>query len=82
MSPENAGQTIGGMALPDMLKIVHFKQMRDGVAIPAVDDGDLDCREMRDILAAKGYGGAAIMEIPPHPDVFDNLEASFAYLRR
>ena len=24
--------------------------------------------------------GAAIMEIPPHPDVFANLEASYAYL--
>ena len=82
MSPENAGQTIGGMAQPDMLKIVHFKQMREGVAIPTVADGDLDCREMRDILDGKGYGGAAIMEIPPHPEVFDNLEASFAYLRR
>ena len=68
-------------AMPlDMLKIVHFKQMRDGQAIPTVDDGDLDCREMRDILTAKGYDGAAIMEIPPHPDVFDNLEASFDYL--
>ena len=68
-------------ALPlDMLKIVHFKQIRDGDAIPAVDDGDLDCREMRDILDAKGYTGAAIMEIPPHQDVFDNLEASYAYL--
>ena len=68
-------------ALPlDMLKIVHFKQMRDGNAIPTVDDGDLDCREMRDILTAKGYTGAAIMEIPPHADVFDNLEASYTYL--
>ena len=68
-------------AMPlDMLKIVHFKQMRDGEAIPTVDDGDLDCREMRDILDAKGYKGAAIMEIPPHPDVFENLEASYAYL--
>ena len=66
---------------PDLLKIVHFKQMRDGAAIPTVADGDLDCREMRDILAAKGYVGAAIMEIPPHPEVFANLEASFGYLR-
>ena len=125
VSLENAGQTIGGMALLvravrermpaecrdwlglcpdpanqlrrfpdsaplqdlaalplDLLKIVHFKQMRDGVAIPAVEDGDLDCHEMRDILAGKGYAGAAIMEIPPHSEVFDNLEASFAYLRR
>ena len=68
-------------ALPlDMLKIVHFKQMRVGEAWPTVDDGDLDCREMRDILRSKGYVGAAIMEIPPHPEVFSNLEASFAYL--
>ena len=68
-------------ALPlDMLKIVHFKQMRNGEAWPSVDDGDLDCREMRDILIAKGYDGPAIMEIPPHPEVFPNLEASFAYL--
>ena len=64
-----------------MLKIVHFKQMRAGEAWPSVDDGDLDCREMRDILTAKGYDGPAIMEIPPHPEVFPNLAASFAYLR-
>ena len=70
-------------ALPlDMLKIVHFKQMRAGEAHPSVDDGDLDCREMRAVLDAKGYNGAAIMEIPPHPEVFDNLEASFSYLSR
>lgn len=69
-------------ALPlDMVKIVHFKQMRNAVAWPSVDDGDLDCREMRDILMSKGYDGPAIMEIPPHDDVFPNLEASFAYLR-
>ena len=70
-------------ALPlDMLKIVHFKQMRSGDALPTVDDGDLDCLKMRDILEAKGYEGAAIMEIPPHVAVFENLEASFSYLKR
>ena len=68
-------------ALPlDMIKIVHFKQMRDGQTHPSVDEGDLDCRKMRDILDAKGYTGAAIMEIPSDNDVFDNLEASFRYL--
>ena len=64
----------------DYIKIVHFKQARDGVAIGSVDDGDLDCRAMRRILQGKAYEGAAIMEIPPHDDVFDNLAASFAYL--
>ncbi len=69
-------------ALPlDMIKIVHFKQIRGGETHPSVDDGDLDCRKMRDILDAKGYTGAAIMEIPSDVDVFANLEASFQYLR-
>ena len=64
----------------DYIKIVHFKQARDGVAIGSVDDGDLDCRAMRRILQGKAYDGPAIMEIPPHDDVFENLAASFAYL--
>ncbi len=68
-------------ALPlDMIKIVHFKQMSGGETHRSVDDGDLDCRRMRDILDAKGYAGAAIMEIPSDNDVFENLEASFRYL--
>ena len=68
-------------ALPlDMIKIVHFKQVRAGVTHPTVDEGDLDCLRMRDILDAKGYIGAAIMEIPSDTDVFENLEASFKYL--
>ena len=70
-------------ALPlDMIKIVHFKQMSDGETHLSVDDGDLDCRKMRDILEAKGYTGAAIMEIPSGTAVFDNLESSFKYLDR
>ena len=64
----------------DYIKIVHFKQARDGVAIGSVDDGDLDCRAMRRILQGKGYDGPAVMEIPSADDVFDNLAASFAYL--
>lgn len=69
-------------ALPlDMLKIVHFKQARDGSPYPAVAAGDLDCRQMLRLLEAKGYAGPAIMEIPPHPEVFVNLTASYRYLR-
>ena len=50
------------------------------MAIERVDDGDLDCRAMLRILQGKGYGGPAVMEIPPSDDVFGNLAASFAYL--
>ena len=70
---------LAGLPL-DYIKIVHFKQARDGVAIGSVDDGDLDCRAMRRILEGKAYAGAAVMEIPSGDDVFDNLAASFAYL--
>ena len=69
-------------ALPmDMLKIVHFKQARDGNPHPTVDTGDLDCGQMLRLLEAKDYQGPAIMEIPPHPEVFDNLTASYDFLR-
>ena len=64
----------------DMLKIVHFKQARNGDPHPTVDTGDLDCGEMLRLLEAKGYQGPAIMEIPPHPEVFDNLTASYQFL--
>ena len=68
-------------ALPtDMIKIIHFKQARDGAAHPTVDTGDLDCPRMLEILEAKNYQGPAIMEIPPDPQVFENLSASFAFL--
>ena len=64
----------------DMIKIVHFKQLRRGETYSSVDEGDLDCLRMRDILDAKGYSGPAIMEIPSATEVFDNLESSFQYL--
>ena len=68
-------------ALPmDMLKIVHFKQARNGDPHPSVDTGDLDCGEMLRLLEAKDYRGPAIMEIPPHPDVFENLSHSYDFL--
>ena len=65
----------------DMLKIVHFKQARDGQAHPTVDTGDLDCLRMLRILEAKNYRGPVIMEIPPGKQVLENLSASFAFLR-
>ena len=69
-------------ALPlDMIKIVHFKQAREGKAHPTVDTGDLDCLAMQRVLEQKGYQGQAIMEIPPHENVFANLSDSFDYLK-
>ena len=68
-------------ALPeDVIKIVHFKQARNGRAHPTVDTGDLDCARMMQILEIKGFQGAAIMEIPADERVFDHLASSFAFL--
>ena len=69
-------------ALPlDMIKIVHFKQAREGRPYPSVDTGDLNFERMLSILHDKGYAGPAIMEIPPGEKVFENLTASFKYLQ-
>ena len=66
---------------PDFLKIVHFKQTRDGKPHPTIDSGDVDCiRQMR-VLKKIGYRGAIVMEIPPHDSVMANLSASFKYLK-
>ncbi len=64
----------------DMIKTIHFKQTRGGEAIPTVDSGDVDCLRQLKALREKGYTGPAIMEIPPHEDVLENLSASFEYL--
>ena len=70
---------LDGLA-PEVIKIVHFKQARDGQPHPTVDTGDLDCARMASILRAKGFEGPAVMEIPPDADVFDNLESSLSFL--
>ena len=68
-------------ALPmDMLKIVHFKQTREGKPHPTIDTGDVDCVRQLRIMEAKGYDGPTVMEIPPDDQAFDNLSASFAFL--
>ncbi|PKB78260.1 MAG: hypothetical protein BZY88_19360 [SAR202 cluster bacterium Io17-Chloro-G9] len=64
----------------DVIKIIHFKQARDGSPRPSVETGDLDCEKMVKMLERKGFQGPAIMEIPPHQQVFENLSASFEYL--
>src|SRR5262245_42616739 len=68
-------------ALPvDVIKIIHFKQARNGRAHPTVDTGDLDCARMVQILQAKGFQGPAVMEIPPDERVFEHLASSIAFL--
>ena len=69
-----------GALTPDMLKIVHMKQSRDGKAHPTLDTGDLDCQRMLEVLEEKNYQGPVIMEIPTNPQAMDNLSASFSYL--
>ena len=65
----------------DMLKIVHFKQIRNGTILPAVEPGELDCSDMIQILKSKQYAGPAIFEIPSSQNVFENLSNSFDYIQ-
>ena len=65
----------------DMLKIVHFKQIREGDILPTVESGELDCSAMVQILKSKQYGGPAIFEIPSSQNVFENLNSSFDYIQ-
>jgi sugar phosphate isomerase/epimerase len=67
---------------PDFLKIVHFKQTRDGKPHPTIDLGDVDCLRQMRVLKKIGYRGAIVMEIPPHDSVMENLSVSFAYLKK
>jgi sugar phosphate isomerase/epimerase len=66
---------------PDFLKIVHFKQTRDGKPHPTIDSGDVDCLRQMHVLKKIGYRGAVVMELPPHDSVMENLSVSFAYLK-
>ena len=65
----------------DFLKIVHFKQTRDGKTHPTIDSGDVDCLHQMRVLKKIDYRGAVVMEIPPHDSVMENLSVSFAYLK-
>ena len=67
---------------PDFLKIVHFKQTREGKSHPTIGSGDVDCLRQMRVLQKIGYRGAIVMEIPPHERVMENLSASFAYLSK
>lgn len=69
-------------APPDFLKVVHFKQTRGGKPHPTIDSGDVDCLDQMRVLKKIGYGGAIVMEIPPHEGVMENLSASFEYLKK
>lgn len=62
------------------LKIVHFKQTRNGKPHPTIDSGDVDCLRQMRVLRKIGYTGAIVIEIPPHDRALGNLSASFKYL--
>ena len=66
----------------NMIKLVHYKQARNGEGITTVDDGDIDCSEMIRVLCHKGYTGIGILEIPSDDNVFDNFKVSVNYLEK
>lgn len=59
----------------------HFKQLRDGVLLPGVGEGDLDWAAILSALAASGFEGPALFEIPPGDDVWKRLDEGAACVR-
>lgn len=66
----------------DMVKIVHFKQLRNGRPFHVVGSGDLDIGKMIGILKDKNYDGIGICEIPSHIFAFENFSTSVSYLSK
>jgi sugar phosphate isomerase/epimerase len=58
----------------------HYKQVLHGQLQQDVADGELDWAAILRALAARGYRGPALFEIPPGPDVWERLERSNRYI--
>lgn len=65
---------------PDLIKMMHIKQTRDLRPYPTVDTGDLDCRQLIEVLHDLPYAGPLVFEIPPHEQALENLSTSFAFV--
>ncbi len=60
--------------------VFHFKQSKRGRMLLTVADGDVDWHAQIAALQRKGYHGPALFEIPPHKDIWRNLQKSRAYV--
>lgn len=78
--PETHAESDLDLLPADMIKIVHLKQTRAGISLPQIGDGDVDYYAILKSLASKGYAGPLIVEIPAHPNAFENLSDSYKYL--
>jgi sugar phosphate isomerase/epimerase len=75
-------QLVTQQMLSANLGIFHFKQSKRGRMLLTVADGDVDWNAQIATLKRKGYSGPALFEIPPHKDIWRNLQKSRAYVER
>jgi sugar phosphate isomerase/epimerase len=73
-------QEVTQQMLSANLAMFHFKQSKDGQMLLTVTDGDVDWNAQIAALQRKGYRGPALFEIPPHKDVWKNLQESRDYI--
>lgn len=80
LAVEDPVATAGELPLDSLFEF-HFKQAREGVLQTDVAAGDLDWPTLVQRLAARGYQGPALHEIPTGLDIWERLERSTAYVR-
>lgn len=64
------------------ISMVHFKQRRNGAALPALGEGDIAWQDQLDALSNMEYQGPGLFELPPHDQFWDHLQQSREYLAR
>lgn len=79
VEPEDPHAAIRSLAAAD-LALFHFKQLRGGAPQPEVAEGDIDWLRLLRPLAARGYDGPALFEIPPGEDAWERLGRSRGYV--
>mgnify|MGYP001169549055 FL=1 len=71
---------------PGSVSMIHIKQRRDGVAWPAVAEGEVDWAEVISAMGRMGGGlgfdGPLLFEVAPSRDIWGFLEGSRVYLSR
>lgn len=67
---------------PDEVSMIHVKQRRDGQVQPDVGHGELDWRQLLQVLRGNGHIGPWLFEVAPHANVWSHLDGAKAALLR
>jgi sugar phosphate isomerase/epimerase len=80
LAPEDPLATARALSAERLFEY-HFKQVAGGAVLPGMGPGDLDWSALTGALAAAGFAGPALFELPPGEDAWERLEAGRDYVR-